>query len=142
MEILGIGLQEILFIAVILLLILGPRELATLGRKTGELIRRIRSSDTWLMVSNLAQALRDLPNALADEARTDEIFGNVVPDRSRQTIAPPGQVQEPGRRQSGGGRGKREGYSAWTTAPSPQKETSQENQEVIPEQDEAGSDSP
>lgn len=142
MEVLGIGLPEILFIAVILLLVLGPTELVTLGRKAGQMIRRIRSSDTWMMVSNLAQALRDLPNALADEARTDQIFGNVVPDRNRRTIAPPEQGPASDRAEPDPAQGKRAGYAAWTTAPTPKKDSPHENQEESPEQDPAGPDRP
>lgn len=138
MELLGVGLSELLFIALILLLVLGPTELISLGRKSGRLIRRIRQSDTWLMVANLAQALRNLPNALADEAGTEEIFGNVVPKKDRRTIAPPEtDPNKPRPRPDSSGRGygsgfesgfesgsrsgSGSGFSAWTTTPSTER---------------------
>jgi Sec-independent protein translocase protein TatA len=121
MELLGVGLSELLFIGLILLLVLGPTELISLGRKSGRLIRRMRQSDTWLMVANLAQALRNLPNALADEARTEEIFGNVVPKKDRRTIAPPEtEHNHPRPRPDSSGRESGSGFSAWTTPPSAQ----------------------
>lgn len=112
MELLGIGLQELLFVALILLLVLGPADLVNLGRRTGGMIRRIRQSDTWKMVSNLAQALRNLPNALADEVQADEIFKDVVPREERRSIAPPGME-----RSGSNARPVKEGYSSWTTPP-------------------------
>lgn len=118
MDFLGIGVPELLFITLILLLVLGPAELVSLGRKSGQVIRRIRNSDTWRMVSNLAQALRNLPGALADETRAEEIFGSVVPNKDRRTIAPP-QDGEGNPRKPVEPRPRQEGYSAWVTPPTP-----------------------
>jgi Sec-independent protein translocase protein TatA len=133
MEILGIGLQELFFIGLILLLVLGPTELITLGRKSGRLLRRARQSDTWIMIANLAQALRNLPNALADETRADEIFRDVVPTRDRRTIAPPDPDRtgsHPRRENSGQETG--DGFTAWTTRPTQKTEPAGTRAEETP----------
>ena len=83
MEILGIGPTEFLFIIIILLLVLGPSDLAQLGLKTGRLIRKLRASETWLIITNLGRTLRDLPNTLADEVGAEEILREVDPARLR-----------------------------------------------------------
>ncbi|HUF38940.1 MAG TPA: twin-arginine translocase TatA/TatE family subunit [Anaerolineales bacterium] len=119
MDVFGIGLWELLFIGLILLLVLGPTELVTLGRKTGQFIRRIRQSDTWNMVANLALALRNLPKALADETRMDEIFGDVVPRRDRQTIAPP--TGDRSEIPPNPDRDHHRTFSAWTSPPATKK---------------------
>lgn len=96
MEILGIGPTEFLFIIVILLLVLGPADLAQLGLKTGRLIRKMRDSQTWMIITNLGQTLRNLPNALADEVGADEILREVNPTRLRQptgSISPGGMKE-------------------------------------------------
>ena len=114
MEILGIGPVEFIFFVIILLLVLGPAELGTLGRKIGEFIRKVRTSETWILLANLARTIRNLPTALADEVGVEDLFEDVVPGRSRRTIAPP--------RSGGAGPGRSSGppvqadaYSAWTT---------------------------
>jgi hypothetical protein len=118
MEFLGIGLQELFFIGLILILVLGPTELVTLGRRAGQTVRKIRNSETWVMIANLASALRNLPNALADEARAEEIFRDVVPNRDRRTIAPPDRDRPASRpHPAGSGNAASSGYSAWTTPP-------------------------
>jgi Sec-independent protein translocase protein TatA len=122
MDLLGVGISELFFIALILLLVLGPTELISLGRKSGRLIRRIRQSETWIMIANLAQALRNLPNALADETRAEEIFGNVVPKKDRRTIAPPEtDPNNPRPRPDSSIRESGSGFSAWTTTPSTER---------------------
>ena len=125
MEILGIGPTEFLFIVIILLLVLGPSDLVELGQKTGRMIRKLRDSETWIIVSNLARTMRNLPTTLADETGSEEILREVLPDRYRKPIqnlsmegaeekAPPApsdqKVNPP----------EAEAYSSWTNpAPPP-----------------------
>lgn len=86
MEILGIGPLEFLFVIIILLLVLGPADLVTLGQKAGAFIRKVRASETWIMVSNLSRALRNLPNTLADETGTDDILREVMGTERRRPV--------------------------------------------------------
>lgn len=123
MDILGVGPTEFLFIIIILLLVLGPTDLVQLGQKAGRLIRKLRRSETWLMVSNLARALRNLPNTLADETGADEILREVMPDRYRK---PTGSISMKDKKDvSPDSRTVRppeaDTYSAWTTAIPPEE---------------------
>lgn len=67
MEILNIGIQEFFIILVIAIIILGPDRIVSTGRKLGELIRKTRTSETWKMLMNASQGLRNIPKMLADE---------------------------------------------------------------------------
>ncbi len=127
MEILGIGPTEFLFIIIILLLVLGPADLVQLGQKIGRLVRKMRDSETWLIVSNLASTLRNLPNVLAEEAGTDEIFREVLPNRHRQSIGnlsmDQATVHQPAPESDHNLRPpEADTFSAWTTPPKSEAE--------------------
>ena len=47
MEILGIGPSELLFIVVLALIILGPRDMQKAGRTIGKWLRQLVTSDGW-----------------------------------------------------------------------------------------------
>ena len=123
MEIFGIGIQEILFIMVLALVILGPKDIAQNGRKIGGWLRKIVMSDEWRVMRKTSDELRNLPNKLMREANPDlnmdeinrEIFGKSeknsdgygtwarskpipttsVPVKSENQIAPPQAETEP-----------------------------------------------
>jgi sec-independent protein translocase protein TatB len=72
MEILGIGPSELLFIVVIALIILGPKDMQKAGRTIGKWLRSIVTSDGWRMFQQTSRELRTLPNRLMREAN-DEV---------------------------------------------------------------------
>lgn len=135
MEILGIGPIEFVFVIIILLLVLGPADLITLGQKAGRLIRTLRNSETWIMVTNLSRALRNLPTALAEESGMEDLRREMV--RPIQKSAPgslsledavdrspqANRVQPPAA----------EAYAPWTTPVPPETEPSPEAQNPPPE---------
>jgi Sec-independent protein translocase protein TatA len=63
MEFLGIGPTEFLFIIVIAILILGPKDLAKTGRAVGKWFNGLVQSDTWKVM----QEMRRLPTQLMRE---------------------------------------------------------------------------
>jgi Sec-independent protein translocase protein TatA len=73
MEILGIGPMELLFILVILLVVVGPRNLSSSARDIGRFLNRMYRSDTWRMMTEASRTLRNLPNQLAREAALEEL---------------------------------------------------------------------
>jgi Sec-independent protein translocase protein TatA len=75
MEIFGIGVQEILFIAIIALIILGPKDMQKAGRTIGKWLRSIVTSDGWKVFQQTSRELRTLPNRLMREA--NEELGDV-----------------------------------------------------------------
>jgi sec-independent protein translocase protein TatB len=73
MEIFGIGAPELLFILVIALIIVGPRDLGKLGRQIGRFLNRLYRSDSWRTLNEASRELRTLPNRLAREAALEEL---------------------------------------------------------------------
>lgn len=73
MEIFGIGGPELLFILVIALLLIGPRDLGKTGRSVGRFLNQLYRSESWRTLNEASRTLRNLPNRLAREAALDEL---------------------------------------------------------------------
>ncbi|MGD2163572.1 MAG: twin-arginine translocase TatA/TatE family subunit [Anaerolineales bacterium] len=73
MDILGIGPLELLFILLIALIVVGPKDLARVGRTLGRTLNRIYRSDSWRVLNEASQTIRTLPNRLAREAALEEL---------------------------------------------------------------------
>ncbi len=73
MEILGIGPSELLFIVIIALIVLGPRDMQKAGRMIGKWLRRIVTSDGWKLFQQTSREIQTLPNRLMREAALDEL---------------------------------------------------------------------
>lgn len=79
MELFGVGLPELLFIVVIALIVLGPKDMVATGRKMGAWLRKIVTSPGWRTFQDTSRELRNLPNKLMREAGVEELEA-----RSRQ----------------------------------------------------------
>jgi sec-independent protein translocase protein TatB len=73
MEILGIGPSELLFVVVIALIILGPKEMQKAGRTIGKWLRQMVTSDGWKFFHQTSREIQTLPNRLMREAALDEL---------------------------------------------------------------------
>ena len=73
MEILGIGPMEALFIALIALIAVGPRDIGKTARSMGRLLNRLYRSEAWHNLTQASRNLRSLPNRLAREAALEEL---------------------------------------------------------------------
>ena len=73
MDILGIGLPELIAIFIIIILVLGPDDIQKVGLKIGKTVRKINTSDDWKALKRLSKEIRTLPNRLAREAELDEL---------------------------------------------------------------------
>ncbi|MFQ5942569.1 MAG: hypothetical protein ACE5JF_03340 [Anaerolineales bacterium] len=73
MEILGIGPLELLFILLIALIAVGPRDLGKAARSTGRLLNQLYKSEAWQNLGAASRSLRTLPNRLAREAALEEL---------------------------------------------------------------------
>lgn len=73
MEILGIGPSELIFIVIIALIVLGPRDMQKAGRSLGKWLRRIVTSDGWKLFQQTSREIQTLPNRLMREAALDEL---------------------------------------------------------------------
>src|SRR5687768_12996111 len=105
MEILGIGWQELLFIVVIALIVLGPKDMQKAGRTIGRWLNQLVQSDSWKVFQKTSAELRNLPRNLMREANTElqdmdqEIRSAIDPRvyprqaQSKQSRAPAGELK-------------------------------------------------
>jgi len=73
MDILGIGPLEFVFILLVALIVLGPKDMVKAGKTIGRALRSIVTSDTWRVVQQASREVRTLPNRLIREAGIDEL---------------------------------------------------------------------
>jgi Sec-independent protein translocase protein TatA len=79
MDFLGIGPLELIFILIIALLILGPKQMVKTGGSIGEFIRKFVNSDSWKAIRMAQREMRSLPNKLAKEAGINDWDGTQAP---------------------------------------------------------------
>lgn len=114
MDVLGIGPLELVFIMVIALIVLGPRDIARFARSAGRALNRIYRSEAWGAINKASREFRDLPNRLAREAALDDL------DQSIRNAGKP-----EGKAESG------DSLSAWQ--PSPKGSSTEESSEASAE---------
>ncbi len=73
MEILGIGMPELLFIILIAMIVLGPRDMQKAGRTIGRWLRDLTTSDGWKVFQRTSREIRSLPTRLMREAQFEEL---------------------------------------------------------------------
>jgi sec-independent protein translocase protein TatB len=73
MDVFGIGILELVFILIIAMIVVGPRDLGKVGRQVGRFLNRMYKSESWRMLNDASRTLRNLPNRLAREAALDEL---------------------------------------------------------------------
>ena len=92
MEILGIGMSELVFIVIIALVVLGPKDMQKAGKTIGKFLRDIITSDGWKVFQQTSRELRTLPNRLMREA--NEEF-NQIGDKFNNATTFPVRHREP-----------------------------------------------
>jgi sec-independent protein translocase protein TatB len=102
MEILGVGMSELVFIIIIALIVLGPRDMQKAGRTIGRWLRSIVTSDGWKVFQQTSRELRTLPNKLMRDANEElnkignEISGSDhAQKRPGSFITPPRSIPAP-----------------------------------------------
>jgi sec-independent protein translocase protein TatA len=83
MEILGVGLPELIFILLLILVIFGPRDLEKAGKTVGRAIFRFLNSDTWKAIRQVGR----LPAELVRQAGLEEMREGL--DAGKKTASPP-----------------------------------------------------
>lgn len=73
MDFLGVGPLELVFILVIALIVLGPRDIAKFARTAGRLLNQLYHSEAWGALNRASREVRNLPNRLAREAQLEEL---------------------------------------------------------------------
>ena len=76
MEIFGIGAPELLFIVIIALIVLGPKDMQKAGRTIGRWLNELVHSDGWRVFQKTSRELRTLPNTLMRDANMEMMQAN------------------------------------------------------------------
>lgn len=71
MEILGIGPSELLFIIIIALIVLGPKDMQKAGRTVGRWLNNLVRSDGWKALQQTSREIRTLPTKLMRDANME-----------------------------------------------------------------------
>jgi len=71
MEILGIGINELIFIIIIALIVLGPKDMQKAGKSIGRWLRDLTQSDGWKVFQRTSNEIRSLPRNLIRDANTE-----------------------------------------------------------------------
>ncbi len=73
MDIFGIGPTELVFIILIALIVLGPKDMEKTGRTIGRWLRDMTTSDGWRAFRDTSREIRNLPNRLMREANLEDL---------------------------------------------------------------------
>lgn len=71
MEIFGIGASELIFILIIALIVLGPKDMQKAGRTIGRWLNQWVRSDSWKVFQRTSTELRNLPRNLMRDANME-----------------------------------------------------------------------
>lgn len=71
MEILGIGASELIFILLIAIIILGPKDMQKAGKTIGRWLNQLRQSDSWKVFQDTSREIRNIPNKLMRDANME-----------------------------------------------------------------------
>ena len=71
MEIFGIGASELIFILIIALIVLGPKDMQKAGRTVGRWLNQLVRSDSWKVFQRTSAELRNLPRNLMRDANME-----------------------------------------------------------------------
>jgi sec-independent protein translocase protein TatB len=86
MEIFGIGASELIFILIIAIIVLGPKDMQRAGRTIGRWLNQLVRSDSWKVFQKTSAELRNLPRNLMREANMEQL--QEVDKEIRQSIDP------------------------------------------------------
>jgi Sec-independent protein translocase protein TatA len=77
MDIFGIGPTELVFIVLLALILLGPKEMEKTGRTIGRFLRDMTKSEGWRAFRDTSREIRNLPNRLMREANIEDLQKDV-----------------------------------------------------------------
>jgi len=77
MDIFGIGPTELVFIILLALILLGPKEMEKTGRTIGRFLRDMTKSEGWRAFRDTSREIRNLPNRLMREANIEDLQKDV-----------------------------------------------------------------
>jgi Sec-independent protein translocase protein TatA len=72
MEILGIGIPELLLIVLLILILFGPKDMIATGRTLGKWLNQLVRSPTYKLLTKTGEELKNLPRNLMRETNLEE----------------------------------------------------------------------
>jgi Sec-independent protein translocase protein TatA len=73
MDFLGIGPAELILIFLVIILVIGPKDIGKTARSIGRFLNRMYKSEEWRTIVQASRTIRTLPNRLAREAEMEEL---------------------------------------------------------------------
>lgn len=73
MSFLGIGPLEFVLLAILALVILGPKDIALAGKKLGRFLYKVKNSDIWKSIQETRQQAKDFGHEIMDDADLDDL---------------------------------------------------------------------
>ena len=101
MEILGIGASELIFIVIIAIIILGPKDMQKAGKTVGRWLNQFIRSDGYKALQRASKEIRNLPTNLMREANMEEMqkmgrdIRNSIDPRQQPPASPPSRGETP-----------------------------------------------
>jgi len=88
MNLLGIGMPELIFVVLLALIILGPKDMQKAGKTIANSLRKIITSPEWRMVKDTSNKISTLPEQWMREANQDldklrNDVGGIMPDTNK-----------------------------------------------------------
>ena len=89
-EILGIGIEELIFVGILIALLFGPESIPKMARTAGRALNRLFRSPLYRESQHIRKQIQDLPAALARLAELEEMQKNLNNEISdlRRSIDP------------------------------------------------------
>lgn len=76
-EILGVGIEEILFIGILIAMLFGPESIPRIARSAGRMLNKLMRSSVYREGQEIRRQIKDLPGALARLAELEEIQDSI-----------------------------------------------------------------
>ncbi len=127
MDFLGIGPLELIFIFLIVLIVLGPRDMVKAGQTLGRYLRKLMMSPTWRTVQETSRRIRYLPNTLARQAGIDDLQDELRRDINLPRIGGQAEPLDPST-----------SFEAWTQAPGDEPDQPGEPEPTEPDKGDGG----
>ncbi len=83
MEFLNVGPLELFFFLLIAFIVLGPDEAIKAGKKIGQFLSRLFSSETWRSMVNASREIRNLPRNMVSESGVEETMMDISREMGR-----------------------------------------------------------
>jgi sec-independent protein translocase protein TatB len=100
MQILNIGIGEIILVLLIMLIVLGPERMISSARQVGRFVHRLTKSPVWANLMDTSREIRELPTRIVREAGMEEAIKEIqgqtehVTELANRQLAQAGQSIE------------------------------------------------